>query len=134
MSLNPNDLLKQLRPIAHLLGLDKRANALGRAQVEPLFLAAVPRVVARLEADGHTFATEGDGPESERFLIRSAMYLLAKDALSTKLPRGANLAADYLRDKQASKIVALVAPQVDRNTTMTALVELVCREWLNLIF
>jgi len=134
MSLNPTDLLHQLQPIAHLLGLDKRANTLGRAQVEPLFLAAVPRVVARLEADGHTFAKEGDGPESERFLIRSAMYLLAKDALITKLPKGANLAADYLRDKAGDKIVAAVAPQVDRNTSMAELVWLIAKEWEELIF
>lgn len=129
-------LLAHLEPIAHLLGLDKKITGMGREQVEPRFRAAIPVAVARLEKDGHTAAKEGAGPEAERFRIRAAMYLVAKDALAHLLPKGANLAADFLRDRNKAddKVVAAVSPLIDEHTTTQEMVEKVVDAWLNLIF
>ena len=129
-------LLGKLAPILKVLGIDpaKMANSFGRHQVEGLFRAQVAGVALRLEEDGLTPAVKGETPEAERQMVRSAMYLLAKGVFATKLPKGANVAADQLRDLHDDKIVARVSPQIDHTTTTTAMVELVAREWVDLLF
>ena len=124
-------ILKQLAPILKVLGIDpdKIINKFGRAQIEPLFTAVIPVVTARLEKDGLTPAAKGDGPDAERLVIRAAMYLLAKSVFATKLPKGANVAADFLRDQHDDQVVALVSPQVNAQTTTAELVRIVSHEF-----
>ena len=134
---NLTGLLGQLAPILRVLGIDpaKIANKWGRAQVAPKFEEAIPFVVSRLERDGLTPALKGDSPAAERLVIRAAMYLLAKEVVfGLGLKKGANLAADFLRDAHDDQVVALVAPQIDQATPTEALVRLVAREWIERIF
>lgn len=129
-------LLGKLQPILKVLGIDpvKMANSYGRAQLEPLFRQVAPDVVRRMEKDGLTPALKGDSPKAERQVVRSAMYLIAKEVFRYKLPRGASLAADYLRDAHDSEVVAQVSPLIDATTSTAALVELVIDTWIERIF
>lgn len=129
-------LLGKALPILKMLGVDpaKIVNQYGRTQVTAMFKAAASKVVSRLETDGLTPTAKGDSPEAERLVIRAAMYLIAKEALKNRLPKGANLVADHLRDAADDKIVKLVSPQIDASTTTAAMVDIIIGEWVELLF
>ena len=128
-------ILGKLQPILKVLGIDpaKIANKMGREQVKQRLTAAAPKVVARLEQDGMTPAAKGDGPEAERQVIRSAMYLLFKAQFSF-LPKGANIAGDALRDLYDDKCVALVSPLIDASTTTAAMVDTIIAQVIEVMF
>lgn len=127
-------LAGQLGPIAKLIGLDKIAGKLTRDFVGKRMNAAIPKVVKRLTEDHLTPAEKALSPEGERLFIRAAMYLLAKEVFAGVLPKGANLAADFLRDQHDDKVVALVSPQIDAASSTDAAVRVVAKEFLNRVF
>ena len=135
MNIPLTGLLGQIAPILKLVGIDpaKMANKMGREQVKQRLIAAAPAVVARLEKDKMTPAAKGDGPEAERQVIRSAMYLLFKAQFSF-LPRGANVAADAVRDLYDDKTVALVSPLIDATTATAAMVDTIIAQVIEVMF
>lgn len=133
-------MLNQILGVAKLVGLDPKtaaaglANQFSREQVRKRFHAAIPSVAARLEADGLTPAAKAADPAGERVFIRSAMYLIAKHALTIVLPKGANVVADHLRDGADDAVVPRVAPQIGVSTPTTEALAIIADAFVEQLF
>lgn len=134
------DLLKKLSPILKAMGMDpnKIINKFGRDKLAPYWERAKRETVIRLENDGLTPALKAQDPDTERVLIRMAMFFHAKHAaqlLLADIPgvrglganvrkRVAGLIGDAARDAHDEKLVAELSPQVEPTTTTAAFVDL----------
>jgi hypothetical protein len=131
--------LKNLLPLLKTLGIDpqKFLSKWERDTVGPLLEKGVPAVVARLTKDGITPALKAATPAGERLFIRSALYLLLKEAFR-QLPMIPAFVlphlADAFRDPVGDKIVTTVGPQMDASTPTAAAVRLILAAYVEQVF
>lgn len=130
----PPALLKLL-PILKIVGIDPGsiANKFSREQVARRVNRALPAIVARLEKDKITPAAKAATPEGEMLFISASMYNVAK-AVTSVLPFGANVAADYIRDQHRAEVFRLVSPQITEQTSTQDAVTLIAQEFTERVF
>lgn len=128
-------LLRELAgfiPGAHLTQLLALFSG-GKAALTAMLEAQVPTVVARMEQDGLTPA-HATTPALEGALIRSILYLSIKAVVATKLPVGASVVADVIRDHYKASVAPLVRPQLTPATSLAAAVRLVNDALVEIIY
>lgn len=133
--INLPPFLEKILPVLRALGIvpDTLVNKFGREQVARRVNKALPKIVARLEKDKITPAIKAVTPEGEAMFVSAAMYNIAK-AVTSVLPFGANVAADYIRDQHRLEVRKLVEPQITAETTTEAAVTLIAKEFIERVF
>ncbi|MGV3723805.1 MAG: hypothetical protein ACO1SX_23145 [Actinomycetota bacterium] len=117
-----------LKQIASALGLDPKtllreeAQRLARQQMEP----SIPKIAAKMRADGWTLAGRGEGP-----VIRDALFRLWREVFHFS---GGGRVADLVRDSHDDEIIAQLAAPVTPETSLEDLVRMTMEATLELAF
>lgn len=131
------EAIKKLLGFARAVGLTTfNPETVTPAVLKAKFERVARRVVTRLEKDGHTPAKLGDTDEHRRALIRSAEFVLWKEAVRSLTGRAelTGEIADYVRDRHDDVVVPAVSGQVTPSMTTAALVAAVAAAELDVTF
>lgn len=113
-----NAILQRLMPF-----IGAWLSGMGKDKLKKAFTRVQPRVVARLEKDGHSVEKD-----TARWMIQAIEYQLWKEVLPNFPLR--SFAADAFRDAHDEKVIMMVEPQVRDGMILSDLVALVAQaEW-----
>jgi hypothetical protein len=121
------ETIEQIIRILRMFGLDVKAEQFGQDRLAAKFEKVTVKTVGRLDKDGVTPANLSDSDDEKRQLVRAAEYLLWKHVVISVTGRtlGANLVADFIRDRHDDNVVPRVQPLVNAGMTTTQLVDAV---------